>query len=108
MEQRIQGAKKGVAGLEISYLFFADDSLLCKHGTTEDAIVMKSILQDYEEASCQSINYQKSSILFGAQMEEEVIKDIMEVLQMPKCTGEGKYLGLPIWWEDIRNKYFSM
>lgn len=40
----IQGARMGANGPEISYLFFANDSLLFTRSTHTDAMVLKSVL----------------------------------------------------------------
>lgn len=49
----------------ISSLLFADDSLLFFRASTREAESMKHVLQVYENASYQAINYRKSSIIFS-------------------------------------------
>lgn len=37
----------------------------------------------------------KSSILFGGQVDDQTQSNIMSILSIVKCNGEGKYLGIP-------------
>lgn len=48
-------------GPQITYLLFADDSILFGEATLRGAHVLKNILQVYERASSQVVNYNKSA-----------------------------------------------
>jgi hypothetical protein len=50
----------------LSHLFFANDSVVLMKAWREEAVVLKEILQLYENCSGQCINVEKSSLLFSA------------------------------------------
>lgn len=61
-EQRLHGLKLNVRCPSISYLLFADDSLLFFRADKDNALKVKQILASYKAATGQSINYQKSGL----------------------------------------------
>lgn len=52
----------------ISHLFFADDSYLVFRAEVMEASTIKRCLKDYEDASGQMVNFQKS-VIFSAQIQ---------------------------------------
>lgn len=60
------GLMKGAAacsrGLEISHLFFTDDSLIFCRATREDCSSLEHVLETYEQASGQQLNWDKASL----------------------------------------------
>lgn len=56
---------------------------------------MKSIINGYEEASGQQINFQKSEIYCSRNVEVEERGAIASILEVQVCLGTSKYLGLP-------------
>src|SRR4051812_12551253 len=68
---RIHGIKVARRSPTISHLFFADDSLLFARASEEEAGRIKQILGDYEKASGQSINVDKSEVSFSSNVSEE-------------------------------------
>lgn len=93
--QTIHRPRMRADGPLISHLYFANDSYSLQKGVVEEANKIKHVLLMYEEASWQVISFQKSSILFGKYIGAEKESEIMEILDVVKCQGEGKYLGLP-------------
>lgn len=53
------------------------------------------ILADYERASCQAVNLNKSAITFGAKVIDDIKTRLRRVLNIHNDGGCGKYLGLP-------------
>ena len=77
--------------------FFANDSLLFGAATEamEDGNQVHQLLRDYERASGQKINYEKSSLFFGAFVGNEIRTRLKDVLGVPIVQCHEKYLGLP-------------
>ena len=74
------GTLKGVTvcarGPNISHLFFADDSLIFCQATKEEYSTLISILEKYEQASCQQLNQEKTSLFFSKNTPQEVQEDV--------------------------------
>ncbi|KAL8132867.1 hypothetical protein AgCh_008374 [Apium graveolens] len=80
---------------EVSHILFADDSLIFLHANELVAGKFLSILEEYCEASCQQINFGKSSVIFSPNMSNDLKGKILEVLKIPESSEKGKYLGVP-------------
>lgn len=52
----------------VSHLFFVDDSFLFFKATYNGALLIKNLLTVYAQASGQVVNFNKSLILFSANM----------------------------------------
>jgi hypothetical protein len=81
----------------ISHLLFADDSLLFFEGTVDQGLVIKSILDKYEQGTRQLISLGKCSIMFGDNVTAEVQHELKK--HDTQCFGE-KYLGLAQFWKE--------
>ena len=80
-----------------NHLLFADDSLILLKATEESANHLQNILKMYEESSGQTINTDKSSIVFTKNTKERERKKMMDTLRIT-CEGRNsKYLGLPVY-----------
>ena len=66
----------------------------CKANKEECQTILR-ILKDYETASGQQINFQKSSIQFGHKIEEATRQELRDILGIQNLGGMGSYLGLP-------------
>lgn len=55
-----------------SHMIFADDEFLFFHSTIDECRTMKNILADYEEASRQAINYDKSALMCSSNVAPEL------------------------------------
>ncbi|XP_075499773.1 uncharacterized protein LOC142538311 [Primulina tabacum] len=71
----------------ISHLFFADDSLLFFRATLEDCMMVRNCLELYERASGQLINFEKSSLSFSSNTNEQVCDQIKSALAIPSSAG---------------------
>ena len=82
----------------VSHFLFTDDShFFCKAELREYKEVMK-VVRKYRQASCQCINFEKSSIVFGKRINANVRQHINDTLGIQNKGGMGTYLGIP---EDI-------
>uniref|UniRef100_A0A453QXK3 Reverse transcriptase domain-containing protein n=1 Tax=Aegilops tauschii subsp. strangulata TaxID=200361 RepID=A0A453QXK3_AEGTS len=80
----------------ISHLFFVDDSLLFFRSSTDQAAIVKDVLNTYASATGQLINPSKCSILFADSCPNPVVDEVELILGVTQQEFEPKYLGLPI------------
>ncbi|XP_057779425.1 uncharacterized protein LOC130998003 [Salvia miltiorrhiza] len=81
--------------LSITHLFFADDSLIFFKVERAEAVAIKSILRQYEQASGQRINLDKSSASFSPNTSRRAQEEVINTLAVRMGDGIQKYLGLP-------------
>ncbi|XP_024157261.2 uncharacterized protein LOC112165078 [Rosa chinensis] len=80
----------------LHHLFFADDSLLFGAATIRECTVIKGILNIYERASGQKVNFAKSSVVFSNNVQPALKSTLASILGV-KCVSEhDRYLGLPL------------
>jgi hypothetical protein len=91
----IHGVKVAPGAPEITHLFFADDSLMFCRATNDEANTMKQLITQYQQASGQLVNYNKSEILFSKRVHQSTKITIQQILPMPMVEHFSKYLGQP-------------
>jgi hypothetical protein len=79
----------------ISHLLFVDDNFLFCKASVLEVTNLKHVLDTYEAASGQALNYQKSAIAYSRNTEANCRSLINNLLGVIESTGHGKYLGLP-------------
>uniref|UniRef100_A0A803QNQ9 Reverse transcriptase domain-containing protein n=1 Tax=Cannabis sativa TaxID=3483 RepID=A0A803QNQ9_CANSA len=79
----------------ISHLLFADDSLLFTKVTPSTAMEIKDILNLYNLATGQSVNFNKSSILFSPNTPSVDCRSFRDTLHLDDKPFIDKYLGVP-------------
>ena len=104
---RINGIRLAATGPSVHHLLFADDSLLMCRASVEDALEISRCLKLYGDASGQMINQQKSSIIFGSNVPEEIKMEVKVALGIDTEGGEGSYLGLPECFSGSKRKLLS-
>ncbi|XP_057248296.1 putative ribonuclease H protein At1g65750 [Beta vulgaris subsp. vulgaris] len=95
VSKEIHGAKASRNGPEISHLLFADDSLLFTRATRQECLTIVDILNKYEAASGQKINYEKSEVSFSRGVSCEKKEELITLLHMRQVDRHQKYLGIP-------------
>ena len=95
LEGRIHGVAICRRAPQISNLLFADDSLLFCRASSNEAEEIADILQVYAKASGQSINLEKSSMLFSTNTPCDKKEEIKETLGVKEVDRFETYLGLP-------------
>ncbi|XP_019179708.1 PREDICTED: uncharacterized protein LOC109174921 [Ipomoea nil] len=103
----IHGCRVARGALQISHLFFADDSLLFFRADSGEAGVIKQCLGRYEEFSGQKVNYHKSSVCFSRNTSVEDREEVANCLQVDQAPNFGKYLGLPSFVGRNKKTVFS-
>jgi hypothetical protein len=90
----IHGVSISRTGLKLSHLFFADDSLLFCRATVPECQRVMDILHNYEAASGQKINREKTTLFFSKSTSRMDQKAIKQFLQVPALRSYETYLGL--------------
>lgn len=92
---RIHGVKVARMAYVVSHLFFADDTILFTRASLEEADEIIDILQQYERASGQSINLDKTEITVSSNVSSEKRRELSLRLGVKEVEQHKKYLGLP-------------
>ncbi|KAL0728180.1 hypothetical protein Bca4012_024273 [Brassica carinata] len=103
----IHGMKLTKKCPSVQHLLFADDSLfLCKANLPEVGEFLRC-LKLYGDSSGQVINFQKSAITFGAEVDPVMKRLIAELSGIKNEGGDGKYLGLPECFSGSKHKLLA-
>lgn len=91
----ITGATLSRRGPKILHLFFADDSLLFCKASLRESLALKDILHQYEQASGQKLNKEKTGMFFSSNTEEQLRFSLSNLFGASLNTNIARYLGLP-------------
>ena len=94
-EGNIRSVSISRSGPKLTHLFFADDSLLFCKATTNEVMCIQDILTEYELASGQQVNRQKTILFFSKSTPRLIQNNIQAMLGVPIIRQYEKYLGLP-------------
>ena len=87
--QLIHGYKVAHRCPNVTKLFFADDSCLFFWANVVESGKIKEVLQLYEKASGQSVNFQKSSVCFRSNASVHTRQEVCSILQVPESQSQG-------------------
>ena len=104
----ISGVSLCPASPRISYLLFADDSLVFCRAFVSKCVKLQSILYDYELASSQSINRGKTNISFSTNTSHQTQTAITSFLGIPSTQRFEQYLGLLSLIGQAKKKSYSV
>ena len=94
--QQLQGLLSCCGGVCISHFCFVDDTLLFCEARTRKCQNLLSILAQYEAASGQAINRQKTVLFFSQNTSPKVKEEIQSLLGAQVMHDCERYLGLPM------------
>ena len=101
VSRQLQGLSISRGGPKLTYLFFADDSVLFCRATLMECNTIIEILRKYERASGQQLNQDKTTLFFSTSTAAETQEEIKVALQLPVITQyETYFLVYPQWWVD--------
>jgi hypothetical protein len=103
---KIEGSLQGVricnGAPSINHLLFADDSLVLIKATKDSARTLQNILLLYEVCSGQTINFDKSSVMFSRNTSHGRRHEVLVELNIrAEARTEKYYLSM---WEDQKQK----
>ena len=103
----LEGVKVCQDAPSINHLLFADDSLLLLKNDVRSANHLQDILSLYENCSGQTINKDKSSIMFSQNAKTVDKEQMMTALDIRVEARNDKYLGLPVYMGKSKEKTFA-
>jgi len=83
-------------GTNLTHLMFADDVVLFGEASKAQALVIKTCLQQFCEASGQKVSAQKSRIFFSPNTNEATMAEVCSTLGIEHTNDPGRYLGVPV------------
>ncbi|KAA3482737.1 reverse transcriptase [Gossypium australe] len=92
---KISGAKVCRGSPTITHLMFADDCIMFGEASNRGVNVFKDILTEYEACSGQCVNFEKSTVFFSSNVNEQDRNLVVQVLGVRCSNDPEKYLGLP-------------
>ena len=92
---------------KVSYLLFADDSIVFMRASLQGCNELKSILKEYEGISGQQVNIEKSAVLFSSNTIRQIRESIMATLGISKVLAKDRYFGLPIMVGRAKKREFQ-
>jgi hypothetical protein len=105
------GSLKGIhianSAPSLNHLLSADDSLVLMKANNESATVLQQVLELYENSSGQTINFDKSSVLFSKNTSNASKQEVLSVLHIRAEAKTEKYLGLPVYVGMSKKKVFE-
>jgi hypothetical protein len=91
----------------VSHLLYADDCILFCKANPEEGKAIKTILDQYQEASGQRVNLDKSDMFFSPNISLEAKKLFQDQLPVNISDCINKYLGMPTHFGRSKEQDFS-
>ncbi|CAN6699322.1 unnamed protein product [Malus baccata var. baccata] len=97
-DKLLEGVKLGTSRHIISHIFFADDTLLFLKADGKNCRNLANLINLYCDASGQQVNFQKSSVYFGANLPKRVSAELANIFRVKVVLDPSAYLGVPAIW----------
>lgn len=94
--------------LNISHLFFTDDAILFAKANQAECDKILKILDTYNKASGQLLNYSKSGVSFSSNTPNSLCQELCNRLHIPPLSKKAKYLGLPVFWGRSKTEAYLL
>lgn len=106
-ENRLSAIKLNTSCPTLSHLFFVDDAILFLNANKEECDQVLKILEIYNNASGQLVNFSKFGISFSSNATDGIESDICSLIGMPQLSKKVKYLGLPVFWGNSKAEAYN-
>lgn len=106
-EGTINGCQIAPRAPKVTHLLFVDDSFLFFKVDVTESRKLKSLLNGYGSTSGQSINYQKFSVFFRANVRRDKQEAIKFILEVQNDLKDSRYLGLPSLIGRSKKSFFN-
>ncbi|KAK3222430.1 hypothetical protein Dsin_009455 [Dipteronia sinensis] len=103
----ISGFRCSRGGPIITHLFFADDSLIFPKANDRNCLAVKTILDDYEKASGQAVNFWKSAMCISPSFNAREGERKASLIGIKLVECHENYLGLPCFSSRKKRKLFA-
>jgi hypothetical protein len=103
----LRGFKIARSCSPLNHLLFADDLVIFTHATSGEATITNNCLDKYSFCSGQTVNINKSSILFSKNTAPSTITAIQNILPYTITLARTKHFGLPILFGKSKTATFS-
>lgn len=97
-DNKISGVKLSLYCLILSHLFFADDAILFLKADVGECNQILGIINSYNEASGQLVNFDKSGVCFSSSVSTQTQEALCRCISMNQVSRDVKYLGLAAFW----------
>ncbi|XP_062118498.1 uncharacterized protein LOC133832130 [Humulus lupulus] len=104
---QLHGLKFGKNGLRLSHLFFVDDSFIFFDAFLVEGKVLAVILATYAKLLGQYINFDKSELCIGKQVQKEEGATIANFLGVKLVECHATYLGMPAFVDRRKRDVFA-
>lgn len=104
----LPGIKVARNSPRLSHLLCADDTMFFCKSNRQSCQALKQILGQYEEASGQMINCQKSAVIFSSNTLQETRTIVKADLGISREGGVDKYMGFPEHFGRRKKDLFSL
>jgi len=105
--QSLCGFKIARSYSSLNHFLFADDRVIFTTATSSQDIIIKDCLNTYSSWSGQTVNANKSNILFSKNTAPSNISAIKNILPYQITPANAKHLGLPILYGKSKASVFS-
>ncbi|KAK2648729.1 hypothetical protein Ddye_016218 [Dipteronia dyeriana] len=103
--RKLMGFQCSRGGPKITHLFFADDSMIFTLAVEKDCQIISQVLNVYEKASGQVVNFQKSAICVSKGVSKH--KALAQILGVRLVRCHERYLGFPSFAGQNKREMFT-
>lgn len=93
--ENIHGCRISPTTPFITHLLFMDDSFMFFKANLEETKAVKTLLNEYEKISGQSVNFQKYGVFFSSNVRRDKQKELTNMFGVSNEMQDNKCLGLP-------------